>query len=1081
MRTPPHVATAQCAGRRSWCWAGIVVLAVAVFVGAAQRIVAQQAADDAAGTRQYAAAAALHNRELYDLAAPEWQKFVDGFPNHSRAAHGRHYLGICLYKTGQLDRAIATFEKLLADHPRFELKEAAYLYLGVSQFERAQSEQDVQRRATLLQKAADTFAAQLAAFPKGSYPAQAMYYRGECFYALGDRAKAAQAYAELVSKFPNDPLLADALYALGVAQEEQQQWDAAEKTYATFLSRFAQHRLATEVTMRRGETLFARGQYPQAEALFAAAASAKDFPLADHATMRLAACLAARKQYADAARTYARVPQQFPQSASVHLASLEGGKCAYLAGDHAQARSLLSQATSAGGATALEAAHWIARTLLKENKPQEALSTAQAALSKASGTPHEPDLMLDLADALYELPQRQRESIAAYAALAEKHPQHASAPQGRYMASFAALTVGDYQAALQHAESFTRQYAQSDLLPDVLYVAAESRLQLRQFPEAATLFGQLLTRFPNRPEIEAWRVRHALALHAQKKWADVVEALRTHVAGLRSAEHRAEAQFLLGTSYNELRQFAPAVTCLEAALAADKNFRQADEVLLALAYAYHQQGETDKARDRLTALVQSYPQSSVLDRAYYRLAELAYEARQFPTAAENYQKVLDRWPQSPIVPHARYGLGWTRFSQGDYAAADSALSALIAQPGDTGLGPRAQFLRGLARKELKKFAEAAADLEAFLQAEPQAAERSDARYVLGLCQVGQKKLDDAVATFRQVLRDDPKYAGADKVLYELGWALKDLQRAEEAQAAFRQLAQAHPSSPLAAESLLNVAEFHYTAKEYPKAAEQYYAAEQKARDLARSSKLDTALAGMLGEKAAHMLAWCYYQQGDFANAEKTFAYQLTAYPQGPLAGDAQFMQAEALFKQSKYAEALAAYGKVQRPSNPQFAALAALHAAQSAWQLQQYQKSLDLLRDFEQQHADSPLLPEVLYERGAALFGLEKLDEALPLLEEVTARSKAEVAAKARFLIGEIYFAKKDHREAVRNFFLVAFGYGYPTWQANAHYEAARCFEVLGMKDQAIKSYRDVVQQFPESDRAPLARQRLRALGADGS
>jgi TolA-binding protein len=1057
-----------------------VLLVAAAWIGAPRHGTAQDAADEAAGTRQYAAAAALHNRELYELAATEWQKFVDSFPKHSRAAHGRHYLGICLYKTGQLDKAIAAFEKLLADHPRFELKEAAYLYLGVSQFDRAQSEQDPQRRAALLQKAADTFAAQLAEFPKGSLPAQAMYYRGECYYALGDRAKAAAAYAQLVSAFPNDPLVADALYALGVAQEEQQQWDAAEKTYATFLGRFAQHRLATEVTMRRGETLFARGQYPQAEALFAAAASVKDFRLADHATMRLAACLAARKQYAEAAKTYARVPQQFPQSDSVHLASLEGGKCAYLAGDYAQARALLTQATAAGGATALEAAHWIARSLLKENKPQESLAAAQAALSKAAGSPHQGDLMLDVADALFELPARQRESIAAYAALADGHPQHASAPQARYMAGFAALTVGDYQAALQHAEAFTKQYAQSELLPDVLYVAAESRLQLRQFDEAAQLYAQLLARFPNRNEIDAWRVRHALALHAQRKWADVVQALRTQVAALRSAEHRAEAQFLLGTSYNELRQFQPAAASLEAALTADKNFRQADEVLLALAYAYRQQGDIDKARDRLTALVQSYPQSAVLDRAYFRLAELAYDARQYAAAAENYQKVLDRWPQSPIVPHARFGLGWTRFQQGDYAAAESALSALLGQVGDSGLGPRAQFLRGLARKELKKFAEAAADLEAFLKAEPQAAERSDARYVLGLCQVGQKKLDDAVATFRQVLRDDPQYAGADKVLYEIGWALKELQRADEAQAAFSQLAQAHPNSPLAAESLLNVGEFHYTAKDYRKAAEQYYAAEQKARDLARTAALDAALANTLGEKAAHMLGWCYHQQDDFANAEKTFAYQLKTYPQGSLAGDAQFMQAEALFKQAKYVEALAAYGKVQRPSSPQFAALAALHAAQAAWQLQQYQKSLDLLRDFEQQHADSPLLPEVLYERGAALFGLGKLDEALPLLEEVTAKSKAEVAAKARFLIGEIYFAKKDHREAVRNFFLVAFGYGYPTWQANAHYEAARCFEVLGMKDQAIKSYRDVVQQFPESDKAPLARQRLQALGADG-
>jgi TolA-binding protein len=67
----------------------------------------------------------------------------------------------------------------------------------------------------------------------------------------------------------------------------------------------------------------------------------------------------------------------------------------------------------------------------------------------------------------------------------------------------------------------------------------------------------------------------------------------------------------------------------------------------------------------------------------------------------------------------------------------------------------------------------------------------------------------------------------------------------------------------------------------------------------------------------------------------------------------------------------------------------------------------------------------------------------------------------------------------------VAYGYGYPqsseavrVWQASASYEAGRCFEVLKMTDQAKKSYQEVVDQHPTSDKAPLAKGRLEALGA---
>jgi hypothetical protein len=51
-------------------------------------------------------------------------------------------------------------------------------------------------------------------------------------------------------------------------------------------------------------------------------------------------------------------------------------------------------------------------------------------------------------------------------------------------------------------------------------------------------------------------------------------------------------------------------------------------------------------------------------------------------------------------------------------------------------------------------------------------------------------------------------------------------------------------------------------------------------------------------------------------------------------------------------------------------------------------------------------------------------------------------------MIGEIYFNKKNHAEAVKHFFKVAYGgFAYPEWQARAQFEAGRCFEVLGKLD----------------------------------
>ncbi|HEY5314231.1 MAG TPA: tetratricopeptide repeat protein, partial [Pirellulales bacterium] len=91
--------------------------------------------------------------------------------------------------------------------------------------------------------------------------------------------------------------------------------------------------------------------------------------------------------------------------------------------------------------------------------------------------------------------------------------------------------------------------------------------------------------------------------------------------------------------------------------------------------------------------------------------------------------------------------------------------------------------------------------------------------------------------------------------------------------------------------------------------------------------------------------------------------------------------------------------------------------------------------------------------------------------------TEGEAAARARFMIGEIQFEKKNHQAALKNFFEVAYGYAFPQWQAAAQYEAGRCFEVLGKPDQARQSYQEVVDKYPGSSQAGLARERLKALG----
>ena len=1016
-----------------------------------------------AATRQYAAAANLQIKKSYELAAEAWQEFIGQYKTDPRLGEAHYNLGVCCYFAEKLDLAQSTFQTVIERFPKLDKLQDAYLYLGAAQYAMAQG-----GKVEMCDQAVRTFDALLAKFPQGEFVPDALYYKGECLYMRGKKQEAIPSYRTLLEKHPKHAFAAEATYALGVCEEELGQHQEAAKTYDAFLKAYPEHELAAEVSLRRAETLLALGQYEEAAKRFTAAAAAKGFELADYAAVRAADCRAQMKQYAEAAAQYESMLTQFPKSEHAGRAAVAAGKCYYLAGKYDQARKSLLATLSAGGQAAYDAAHWVALSWLKEKQPAKALEAVEKVLAKALSdkSPSAPQLMMDQADALYEIPERSKESIELYAKLVESFPKDPLAPQASYMAGFAALKHGENATALKHAGAFLAAHAEHDLVADVMHVKAESHLLLKQFAEADKQYGQLLERYPDHSDAEIWKVRRGLALNLQKKYKEAVDALKPAMAEIRRPELVAEAQYLIGKSQLELNQTQEAAASLEASIKAQPKWRSCDETLLALALAYRRLNDREKAKAAVNRLIAEFPESKLLAEAHYRLGECCYLGGDFKGAAAAYRKVTESWPESPLVPYALHELGCAEMDLDDAGGAERSLSTLLEKHPKHELASTARLSRGMARHRQGKYAPAVEDLQAFLKANPPPAEKADARYLLGLCQVGLGQHEPAVATFQALLKDDPQYASADNTLYQLAWALKLSGKQADAAKSFQQLATEHPDSPHAVEAHYHVGEFMYEKKDYGRAAVAYYNAMQKGGD----PELD--------EKASHKLGWSYYHQEQYDNAQKTFRYQLVRYPKGQLALDAAFMEGECLFKQDKFQEALAAFEQVKSLANEDFQMLHLLHAGQAAAQLDEWERSLEFLQKCTDQFPDSPHAPQAFYEQAWAQQKLGNHEQAVKLYEKAISLTDSEVAARAQFMIGEVQFARKDYKEAITSYFKVMYGYSFETWQGQATFEAARCFEVLEKTDQAVKLYQELLEKFPESARVPAAKQRIQQLTA---
>ncbi len=1020
---------------------------------------------DQAARRHYAAAAALQNREQFKLAAEEWAAFLEKFPQDSRAADAQHYLGVCLLKDQDYQSAARAFERAIADHPEAKQAAASHLYLGLAWYNLGLGgDQEALKKA---EQSLDTL---IAKFPQAKEIPQAYYYLGEAQYAQGNKEAAAKRYDVVVKKYSSDPLATEALYALGVAQEELNDRGAAAKTFAQFLKQSPDHAKSPEVRLRMGELAFAAGRFEDARRFFATASKAEGFGLADQAVLREADALIEIKDLKQAAQVYASFPDRFPNSKHLPAARLAAGKCSFLAGNHDEARRQLAALASEAPAVAAEAAHWTARSYLQEKKPAEAFAAADEALASTGNSPFRVSLELDRADALYELPERRADAVEAFERVARQYPKDPQAANALYMASFAALGVGEYDKALTHARDLVQRFGDSPLVVDARVVAAESLLQLGRHGDAEQSYAALLEGNSKHADVPTWTVRRGMCLYLDRNYEAAVGVLSPLLKKPPSKALTAEAQYLIGSSRLALHQSQQAAQSLAASLTADPKWRQADETWLALADALRQTGETGKALEAIDQLLSSFPKSRHLDRAWYRKAEIAAAAGRPEIAEDAYRKVLADWPESPLAPHAAYGLGWTQVGRGNAQEAVRTLSSLIRDHKSSEVVPKARYVRAVALQQLGDHAKATADVQAYLESEPQGSERSDALYVLALCQTGQSKHAEAAQTLAQLLADDPEYSGADKVWYELGWSRRELNQAAEAAEAFSELARRFPDSPLAAECLFLVGEDQYGREQYAPAATSYQQA------LAKAGQSE------LGEKAAHKLAWAWFKKDEFAKARDGFGEQKTRWPQGPLAWDATIMEAECEFQAGRHTEALALFEVLkssQQPptASPNMSAMGWLHAAQSAAQVGRWEESLNWLTSAISQAPNNPFAAEMIYEQGWALKNLDRGNEALACFEEVTTRSDLEVAARARFMMGEICFERKQHEEAVKHFFKAAYSYGYPKWQAAALYESGRCFEVLAKRDKAIDVYREVLEKHAASDQAALAKERLDALG----
>jgi len=154
---------------------------------------------EAPDRRQLDYANALFTRKLYDLAIPEYQKYLDDYPGYAGRANAYFSLGECYRNLKRPSNARRNFQKVLSDYGDGEFAGPAAYALA----EMAFTEKDYAAALPLFHRSA-------AKSRESAVALSARYFEARCLEVLGRKEEACDIYLEVAEAGNPNPYREDA-------------------------------------------------------------------------------------------------------------------------------------------------------------------------------------------------------------------------------------------------------------------------------------------------------------------------------------------------------------------------------------------------------------------------------------------------------------------------------------------------------------------------------------------------------------------------------------------------------------------------------------------------------------------------------------------------------------------------------------------------------------------------------------------------------------------------------------------------------------------------------------------------------
>lgn len=1035
----------------------LAVVSISAAVGVCQAlpdvggIAHAQPADAAA--KKLLAANGLFSRQLYKLAADQYEEFLKDSPRHAEAPVARYALAVCRYRIGEYQKAAEALEQVVSG-PKIAQADEALLVLGHSHLALKQYD-----------KAAAAFERLIESYPQSKTAAAAMLGRGQALLLAGNADEAARQVEGYLKLFPAHAQRAEGFYFLALARQALGQHDPAITALKELIEKHSEARQKFDALLLLGQVYEAQGKLDQAAEQYAKLAQIGGEDMAARAQYQLAVMHYRQQKFADAAAILKKVVEAPAVSEPIaRAARMQLALTHVAAKDYDAARQVLAQVIQRDPARAIQAKYWLAQCDIGQKQYEAALAKLNelAQLESRPEPANRDQIELDRGDCLIAL-GRYAEAAGRFGQFVKTYPRHAQVAEAAYRQAFALHKTGAYDKSLEIIAALKPASAKTQRATKEL--SAENVFLLGKYAEAGRQFEQLRQSAPDEASKRRMTVRLGQCAYFAADYPRAIDVLSTVAQdkALRSDTELSRALLLMGDAMLQTQQYSDAAKALAdyAALPVTSATDKA-EAQFKQGMAHLRGGEADAAAKALSSVAGGDFQSPWVQRANFELGQLHYRRNNHEQARKTLTRVAEEKNAPPeIAAPAAYLLGWIHFDTKKYAEAAKAFGQVAARFPKEPLAAEAAFHQAVALREAGEDAKALELFNRYVKDYPNGPQVVKAKQLAAAALVRMARYGEAAKALA-ALAVDPGTV-SDEVLYDLAWSQQSAKDPSAAEATYRKLISDYSRSKLVHPARSELAELLFARQQYPEAAKLL---EQVIADKEGPAKTVAV--------ALYRLGSTYEKLGQTDKAARMFEEFGRKHADDELAGWARYQAGVNFAREQKLEEARKQLEAALKGSpKAELESVATLKLAEVVAQSGDLDGSRKLYERFLEKWPKDRFAPQAMFGIGWAKEQAKQYTEARAWYEKVVAATNSPVAARAQFQIGETFFAQGKYEEAVAALLAVADVYAYPEWAARATLEAGRAFEQLKQPQQARQQYELVVQKYKQSAEAALAAKRL--------